>query len=207
LLLCGAVLPRHLSRSRCRFHAGGRTGRMQTVSVFRGPHRGTRHIKQQPSQTGIEATSPAKHVVRRIHRSPSHHDAGARRDGKGHLSPRGALRNVFGKNPNEFRFGLVLEPVGGKLFDLIAKFQELCITICDPRRLRTLSRQFVQSSAADLAIDDARPVRHREMVTHSRGVEAKDLSARKRHGEAPISVPALRASGRLPSSHNVHGSP
>jgi hypothetical protein len=33
---------------------------MPIVSVFRGPHRETRRIKQQPSQTGIEAASPVK---------------------------------------------------------------------------------------------------------------------------------------------------
>jgi hypothetical protein len=53
------------------------------------------------------------------------------RGGKGRLSTRVALRDVFGKNPNSFRFAfdIAIEPVGGKLFDLIAKFQELSITI------------------------------------------------------------------------------
>jgi hypothetical protein len=50
-----------------------------------------------------------------------------------------------------------------------------------------LSRQIVQSSAADLAVNDMRPVCHRKFVGHSRRVKAKDLSARKRHGEVPIS--------------------
>jgi hypothetical protein len=49
--------------------------------------------------------------------------------GKGHLITRATLRDVFGKNPNKFGLALAIEPVGGKLFDLIAKFQELCITI------------------------------------------------------------------------------
>jgi hypothetical protein len=53
------------------------------------------------------------------------------RGNKGHLSTRVTLRDVFGKNPDQVRFAfdIAIELVGGKLFDLIAKFQELCITI------------------------------------------------------------------------------
>ena len=43
-----------------------------------------------------------------------------------------------------------------------------------------MSRQIVQGSAADLAINDMRPVHHRKLVGHSQGVKAKDRSARKR---------------------------
>jgi hypothetical protein len=46
-----------------------------------------------------------------------------------HLSARATLGDMLAKNPNEFRFAFAIEPVGGKLFDLIAKFQELCITV------------------------------------------------------------------------------
>jgi len=38
---------------------------------------------------------------------------------------------VLGENPDEFRFAFdaAVELVGGKLFDLVAKFQELGITV------------------------------------------------------------------------------
>jgi hypothetical protein len=74
LLLCRADRFWHLSRNRCRFLAESSTGRMPIGSVLRGPRRGTRCLRQQPSQPATDRS--AREAAEAIATNPPVHAGG-----------------------------------------------------------------------------------------------------------------------------------